>query len=175
MICNEFKGGIGYVFRQAQHVMGGLQTVGVLVQCNYGQRDQLRIAGVPVGRELGDAKGAGDDDVGSIIVVVATDAPSIQPNSSGWRSECHSAWEEMEAIRVTARATSLSRFRPPIQGPTPPKTQSKSRYFPTDESIQSSWQPFRQRKKQLSTRWWQRSDYRRRWTHRKGVTAQSGA
>jgi len=54
----------------------GGYTVGVLVQCNYGQRDQLRIAGVPVGREIGGPK-VWDDDVGSIIVVVATDAPLI--------------------------------------------------------------------------------------------------
>ena len=45
-------------------------------KCNYGQRDQLRIAGVPVGREI-PGKPVWDDDVGSIIVVVATDAPLI--------------------------------------------------------------------------------------------------
>jgi D-aminopeptidase len=75
MICNEFKGGIGTASRVLDAKHGGY-TVGVLVQCNYGQRDQLRIAGVPVGREIGDAK-VRDDDVGSIIVVVATDAPLI--------------------------------------------------------------------------------------------------
>ena len=75
MICNEFKGGIGTASRVLDAKYGGY-TVGVLVQCNYGQRDQLRIAGVPVGREIGGAK-VWDDDVGSIIVVVATDAPLI--------------------------------------------------------------------------------------------------
>ena len=75
MICNEFKGGIGTASRVLDAKHGGY-TVGVLVQCNYGQRDQLRIAGVPVGREIGGAK-VWDDDVGSIIVVVATDAPLI--------------------------------------------------------------------------------------------------
>ena len=75
MICNEFKGGIGTSSRVLEAKYGGY-TVGVLVQCNYGQRDQLRIAGVPVGREIGGAK-VWDDDVGSIIVVVATDAPLI--------------------------------------------------------------------------------------------------
>jgi D-aminopeptidase len=75
MICNEFKGGIGTASRVLAAKYGGY-TVGVLVQCNYGQRDQLRIAGVPVGREIGGAK-VWDDDVGSIIVVVATDAPLI--------------------------------------------------------------------------------------------------
>ena len=75
MICNEFKGGIGTASRVVDAKYGGY-TVGVLVQCNYGQRDQLRIAGVPVGREIPGSK-VWDDDVGSIIVVVATDAPLI--------------------------------------------------------------------------------------------------
>lgn len=75
MVCNEFKGGIGSASRVLSGKQGGY-TVGVLVQCNYGQRDQLRIAGVPVGREIPGAS-VWDDDVGSIIVVVATDAPLI--------------------------------------------------------------------------------------------------
>lgn len=75
MICNEFKGGIGTSSRVLDAKYGGY-TVGVLVQCNYGWRSQLRIAGVPVGRELQDHK-VRDNDVGSIIVVVATDAPLI--------------------------------------------------------------------------------------------------
>lgn len=75
MICNEFKGGIGTASRVLDAKYGGY-TVGVLVQCNYGQRNQLRIAGVPVGREIAGPK-VWDDDVGSIIVVVATDAPLI--------------------------------------------------------------------------------------------------
>jgi len=75
MICNEFKGGIGTSSRVLDARYGGY-TVGVLVQCNYGWRSQLRIAGVPVGREIADHK-VRDNDVGSIIVVVATDAPMI--------------------------------------------------------------------------------------------------
>lgn len=75
MICNEFKGGIGTSSRLLDAKYGGY-TVGVLVQCNYGWRNQLRIAGVPVGRELQEHK-VRDNDVGSIIVVVATDAPLI--------------------------------------------------------------------------------------------------
>ena len=51
MICNEFKGGIGTSSRLLDAKFGGY-TVGVLVQCNYGRRSQLRIAGVPVGREI---------------------------------------------------------------------------------------------------------------------------
>jgi L-aminopeptidase/D-esterase-like protein len=75
MICNEFKGGIGTASRVLDARAGGY-TVGVLVQCNYGQRDQLRIAGVPVGREILEGT-VRKSDVGSIIVVVATDAPLI--------------------------------------------------------------------------------------------------
>lgn len=75
MICNEFKGGIGTSSRVLDAKYGAY-TVGVLVQCNYGWRSQLRIAGVPVGREIADHK-VRDNDVGSIIVVVATDAPMI--------------------------------------------------------------------------------------------------
>jgi D-aminopeptidase len=75
MICNEFKGGIGTSSRVLDAKYGGY-TVGVLVQCNYGMRSQLRVAGVPVGQEIGEHT-VRNDDVGSIIVVVATDAPLI--------------------------------------------------------------------------------------------------
>jgi D-aminopeptidase len=81
MICNEFKGGIGTASRKLDAKFGSY-TVGVLVQCNYGVRPNLRIAGVPVGREIpkDSAYGAttfAEDDWGSIIVVVATDAPLL--------------------------------------------------------------------------------------------------
>ncbi len=75
MVCNEFKGGIGTASR-VLNTKQGRYTVGVLVQCNYGRRDQLRIAGLPVGREIQEQR-TRKDDVGSIIVVVATDAPLI--------------------------------------------------------------------------------------------------
>jgi L-aminopeptidase/D-esterase-like protein len=75
MICNEFKGGTGTSSRVLDAKQGGY-TVGVLVQCNYGERSQLRIAGVPVGREISEGTFRWSD-TGSIIVVVATDAPLI--------------------------------------------------------------------------------------------------
>jgi len=75
MICNEFKGGIGTSSRVLD-AKAGAYTVGVLVQCNYGTRSQLRIAGVNVGREIPD-QASREQDIGSIIVVVATDAPLI--------------------------------------------------------------------------------------------------
>ncbi len=90
MVCNRFKGGIGTASRRLDATSGGY-TVGVLVQCNYGARGPLRIAGVPVGREIADlmpchepcagARSEADArlgrDLGSIIIVVATDAPLL--------------------------------------------------------------------------------------------------
>jgi L-aminopeptidase/D-esterase-like protein len=75
MICNEFKGGIGSASRVLDAKSGGY-TVGVLVQCNYGLRSELRIAGVPIGKEIPEHPAYGED-LGSIIIVVATDAPLI--------------------------------------------------------------------------------------------------
>lgn len=82
MVTHGFKGGIGTASRKLTEAQGGY-TVGALVQANYGSRSLLRIAGVPVGREITDLmpergqSGGGDDDAGSIIVVVATDAPVL--------------------------------------------------------------------------------------------------
>ena len=111
MICHEFKGGIGTSSRQVK-IEGKPYTVGVLVQANYGIRDTLRIAGVPVGQHLrqqrvytdealaaltptlsrereresaslapvlrGEGQGEGSArETGSIIIVVATDAPLL--------------------------------------------------------------------------------------------------
>jgi D-aminopeptidase len=102
MVCHGFKGGIGTASRKLPVEQGGY-TVGLLVQCNYGVRRDLRIAGVPVGEEIPDLVGciANDDPLppdsprrhcgarpsggeiaeapeqGSIIVVIATDAPLL--------------------------------------------------------------------------------------------------
>ncbi|MFI5182989.1 MAG: P1 family peptidase [Vicinamibacteria bacterium] len=75
MICYEFKGGIGTASRVLLAAKGGY-TLGVLVQANHGLRHQLRIAGLPVGLELNDGLSR-DRDSGSIIIVVATDAPLL--------------------------------------------------------------------------------------------------
>jgi D-aminopeptidase len=80
MICHEFKGGTGTASRVVQ-VAGETFTVGTLVQANYGARELLRVDGVPVGREIGpDTVPSHRDipcDAGSIIVVLATDAPLL--------------------------------------------------------------------------------------------------
>ena len=81
MVCSGYKGGIGTASR-ALSAKDARYTVAVLVQCNYGSRMNLRIAGVPVGREIPseDPYAFMPSDVaerGSIIVVVATDAPLV--------------------------------------------------------------------------------------------------
>jgi L-aminopeptidase/D-esterase-like protein len=105
MVCNGFKGGTGTSSRRLEAAAGGY-TVGVLVQCNYGSSNQLRVAGISVAREMklqkpcvekkldppvtnwqgapvpvcdpnlvSTADGIRPDELGSIIVIVATDAP----------------------------------------------------------------------------------------------------
>jgi D-aminopeptidase len=101
MVCHEFKGGTGTSSRRIR-AAGSDYTVGVLVQCNYGVRRRLEVAGAPVGQEITDllpckvpladgsygnpdraaqpcatGAGRGGDDLGSIIVVIATDAPLL--------------------------------------------------------------------------------------------------
>jgi L-aminopeptidase/D-esterase-like protein len=75
MVCYEFKGGIGTASRVLDAQAGGY-TVGVLVQANFGLRHQLRIAGLPMGRELREGL-VYSKDTGSIIIVAATDAPLL--------------------------------------------------------------------------------------------------
>lgn len=77
MVVHQFKGGTGTSSRKLSDKAGGY-TVGVLVQANYGGRNSLTIAGVPVGKEITDLMPKrGDIDQGSIIVVIATDTPLL--------------------------------------------------------------------------------------------------
>jgi D-aminopeptidase len=85
MICHEFKGGIGTASRKLPENDGGW-TVGALVQANYGRRRMLRVDGAPVGRVLSTARvpspyESGPETqpagTGSIIVILATDAPLL--------------------------------------------------------------------------------------------------
>jgi D-aminopeptidase len=82
MVCNGFKGGIGTSSRKFDVKGDGSYTVGVLVQCNYGTKNNLRVAGIPVGREIDaddpyTSTAFAGEDRGSIIVIVATDVPLI--------------------------------------------------------------------------------------------------
>ena len=83
MSCHGFKGGIGSASRVADVGNGQRYTVGVLVQANHGSREEFVVAGVPVGRLLSEipdpfaADSAPPPGTGSIIVIVATDAPLL--------------------------------------------------------------------------------------------------
>ncbi|MBU0491952.1 MAG: P1 family peptidase [Chloroflexi bacterium] len=81
MICHEFKGGIGTSSRLVACENGTTYVVGALVQANYGARADLCVAGVPVGREIGPDQvpqpGPRPLDMGSIVIVVGTDAPLL--------------------------------------------------------------------------------------------------
>jgi L-aminopeptidase/D-esterase-like protein len=80
MICHSFKGGIGTSSRIIE-VAGETYTLGALVQANYGAREDLMVSGVPVGKEITDLQRVrnrdSQDGDGSIIVIVATDAPLV--------------------------------------------------------------------------------------------------
>jgi D-aminopeptidase len=82
MVCYGFKGGIGTSSRKVTAAKESY-SVGVLVQCNCGSRRQLRIGGLPVGMEIDQKPPVADlrmpyrEDTGSIIIVVATDAPLL--------------------------------------------------------------------------------------------------
>jgi D-aminopeptidase len=79
MICHEFKGGIGTASRRLTDDEGGW-TVGALVQANYGRRFMLRVDGAPVGRVLTSGRvptPLEEGEKGSIIVILATDAPLL--------------------------------------------------------------------------------------------------
>src|SRR5205814_6684810 len=77
MITCDFKAGIGTSSRKLPEVLGGY-TLGVLVMSNFGKMHNLRVAGMPVGEVLAEKlKGLPrrEHTYGSIIAVVATDAP----------------------------------------------------------------------------------------------------
>jgi L-aminopeptidase/D-esterase-like protein len=82
MICYQFKGGIGTASRKLDEDAGGY-VLGVLAQCNFGLRRQLLVAGAPVGKELPEdlpqpaQANPASGDTGSIIIVIATDAPLL--------------------------------------------------------------------------------------------------
>jgi len=85
MMCYQFKGGMGTASRKLESANGDY-TLGVLAQCNFGRRSQLLVAGAPVGREMpedlpgpaaGSAGSVANGDAGSVIAVVATDAPLL--------------------------------------------------------------------------------------------------
>ena len=141
MVCHGFKGGIGTASRKLPAEQGGY-TVGVLVQCNYGSRRDLRIAGVPVGEEIPDLAGciANNDPLPPNAAPAALRRParrqrrraanrarsssSSRPmrrccriSSSGSPHACRSESDDREDSAATAPATSSS--------PSPRRTRAR--------------------------------------------------
>jgi D-aminopeptidase len=135
MICSEFKGGIGTASRVVPGDRGGW-TVGALVQANYGRRSLLRIDGVPVGREIPVAEvpspygtrrsasvGQGD---GSIIVILATDAPLLPHQCTRLAQRAGLGLARMGSIASTTSGDLFlcfatgNRGLPPPEGPAGP-------------------------------------------------------
>ena len=162
MICNGYKGGIGTASRKLEAKDGGY-TVGVLVQCNYGTRDNLRIAGINVGREIPAPEPyvfmpSDVAELGSIIVMVATDAPllahqlkrlahrvtlglgrngSISGNGSGDIFIAFSTANSGAAIRGTRG-----------------RSEDAAQRLTRSRLSRRPWNP---RKRPSSTRWWRRT------------------
>ena len=120
MILHEFKGGIGTSSRVLPEELGGY-TVGVLIQGNYGKREDLLINGVPVGRHIPTSRIPGKEQAlqptpkedGSIIIVVATDAPLTPDQCKRLARRAGSASGAPGASPSTDRETFSSPFPPP--------------------------------------------------------------
>jgi D-aminopeptidase len=125
MICHQFKGGTGTSSRVVQ-CAGKSYTVGVLVQANYGTREDLRIDGVPIGRSIGydvipSARAKVVSGDGSIIVIIATDAPltatgcdRLAQRGNGRTRACGWVWSQRQwgyfcgvSVRATDSTTTL--------------------------------------------------------------------
>jgi D-aminopeptidase len=153
MICYEFKGGIGSASRVLEAKYGGY-TVGVLAQCNYGRRSQLRIAGVPVGHET--PGHVYDDDLGSIIIVVATDAPLIPTQLKRVAKHVALGLGRVVVIQATAPEIFSSRFQRQTQERSQPRAFVNLPCCLTRAWMPSSSRPYRPRKKPWSMPWSQR-------------------
>ena len=177
MICHEFKCGIGTASRRVD-VDGRAYTVGVLVQANYGVRDTLRIAGVPVGQFLRNDRvytaippsgarmppprrtcmrpTAKPRDTGSIIVVVATDAPLLpsqlkrlarRPGHGVARMGSYSGNGSGDLFVAFSTANRDAMKDEPLQ----------SAQFIGNDHLDSLFEGrWKRRRKRLSMRWWRR-------------------
>ena len=116
MICHRFKGGIGTASRRVV-IDDDEFTLAVLVQANYGVRETLTIAGVPVGREITDLMPEMDDDeTGSIIVIVACDAPLLPHQLKRIARRVPMGMAKVGGLRQeTIQAIFLSPFQPPVR------------------------------------------------------------
>jgi D-aminopeptidase len=152
MICHEFKGGTGTASRAA-----GGHTVGALVQANYGARRHLRVDGVAVGRAVGyDAVPApwpDRRDGGSIVAIVATDAPLLPVQCTRLAGGPPSAWPGWAGSGTTAAATCSSPSPPGTDSPAARRAPTASPWCPTRRWTPCSRLPPRRWRRRSSTPW----------------------
>ncbi len=128
MVCHEFKGGTGTASRKLSEEQGSY-TFGVLLQCNYGLRRQLRIAGAPVGLEIPEGMfrskrgDSAEAEIGSIIIVIATDAPLLPHQLKRLARRAPRLW------RPQLAAWALQRVGPSLQTPSGGVAPASSRRF----------------------------------------------
>ena len=136
MVCHEFKGGIGTASRRLAAEAGGW-TLGVLVQANYGHRRLLRIDGVPIGEEIGvdvvpSPYRQSEDGVqaaprardGSIIVIVATDAPLLPHQCRRVAQRASLGIARMGGFASTSSGDLILCFATGNRGLPPPETEA---------------------------------------------------
>jgi D-aminopeptidase len=157
MVCYGFKGGDGTASRVLSADAGGY-TVGVLVQCNCGRRPQLTIAGVPVGKLIPatPAKAMLEPevrgDVGSIIIVVATDAPLLPGQLKRLARRATMGLAPAPAQEIPP-AISSSPFPLPTVGPAKNLVPTLCSPFRTNGSALCSRLLSKRLRKPLSTPW----------------------
>jgi L-aminopeptidase/D-esterase-like protein len=136
MVCHGFKGGIGTASRVVRTAVGEFR-VGALVQCNYGLRPQLRIAGIPVGAELEARAGAAVQpptaEYGSIIVIIATDAPLLPHQLERLARRVPLALGRMGSVSGDASGDIFLAFSTANPGAEPPAAIASVRSFPRAE------------------------------------------
>jgi D-aminopeptidase len=150
MTCHGFKCGIGTSSRRVD-IEGREYVVGALVQANYGTRSSLRIAGVPVGQHLKETEpgklSSSDADKGSIIIVVATDAPLLPNQLDRIAKRAGMGLAAWVPSRATVLATSSSRFRRRTRKPWTARKFTPRNSWITEIWTRCSKQPRRRPKK----------------------------
>jgi D-aminopeptidase len=155
MVCHEWKGGTGTSSRRIK-AAGADYTLGVLVQCNYGSRRRMEVAGVPVGLEIPDllpckvpladgtydnpdraappcsAGGGSGDDLGSIIVVIATDAPLLPHQLTRVARRASLGVGRMGGIGGNSSGDIFVAFSTANAGATPDSGLARATFVPND-------------------------------------------
>jgi D-aminopeptidase len=154
MLLHRFKGGTGTASRRLAEAAGGY-TLGVLVQANYGAREDLTVAGVPVGRAFSDLMpGPGADlSGGSCIVVVATDAPLLPHQLKRIARRVPLGIGRTGGFGANSSGDIFIAFSSANRAPGSAARSPEWTCCPTASWIRCLRRPFRRPRKRSSTRW----------------------